>query len=167
LPRCPEANEEVIVRYWNSEKEKIESHRGAFRDFRPRTRIVPGAPQPPTVTGTGSVRPFLRQIYQRQVVVSAPVRRFLLFVLLAGVVYAFVLGDGGVIRIAMLRHERGSLDHKIKELDHNADVLETTIARLDSDPFYIEKTGRERYGYIKPGDKVYKIVDPADARKSK
>jgi cell division protein FtsB len=155
------------VRYWNSEREKIESHRGAFRDFRPRARVIPGA-QASVVTSTGSVRPFLRRVYQNQVMVSAPVRRFLLFVFLAGIVYAFVLGDGGVIRIAMLRHERSSLDGRIRELDHNAAVLETEIARLDSDPFYIEKTGRERYGYIKPGDKVYRIVDPAaDVKKSK
>jgi cell division protein FtsB len=155
------------VRYWNSEKEKIESQRGAFRDFRPRARIAQGA-QPSVVTSSGSVRPFLRRFYHHQVVVSAPVRRFLLFVLLAAVVYAFVLGDGGVIRIAMLQHERGGLDRRIRELDHNASVLETEIARLDSDPFYIEKTGRERYGYIKPGEKVYRIVDPSgDAKKSK
>jgi len=155
------------VRYWNSEKEKANSHRGAFRDFRPRAHVHPDA-QPSVVTSTGSVRPFLRRVYQNQVVVSAPVRRFLLFVLLAGVVYAFVLGDGGVIRVAMLRHERSSLDGRIRELNHNAAVLETEIARLDSDPFYIEKTGRERYGYIKPGDKVYRIVDPAaNGKKSK
>jgi len=155
------------VRYWNSEQEKIDSQRGAFRDFRPRARIIPGA-QPSVVTSSGSVRPFLRRFYHNQVVVSAPVRRFLLFVLLAGIVYAFVLGDGGVIRIAMLRHERSGLDRRIRELDHNAAVLDTEIARLDSDPFYIEKTGRERYGYIKPGDRVYKIVDPSkDSGKSK
>jgi len=155
------------VRYWNSEREKIDSHRGAFRDFRPRPRIGAGTP-PSVVTSSGSVRPFLRRFYHNQVVVSAPVRRFLLFVLLAGVVYAFVLGDGGVIRIAMLRHERSSLDHRIRELDQNATALDTEIARLDSDPFYIEKTGRERYGYIKPGDRVYRIVEPAkDAKKPK
>jgi cell division protein FtsB len=107
------------------------------------------------------VRPFLRRFYHNQVVVSAPVRRFLLFVLLAGVVYAFVLGEGGVVRIAMLRHERSVLDRRINELEHNANTLEAEIARLESDDFHIEKTGRERYGYIKPGDRVYKIVEPA------
>ena len=150
------------MRYWNSEQEKRDSQRGAFRDFRSRPRAASGT-QASVVTSTGSVRPFLRRFYHNQVVVSAPVRRFLLFVLLAGVVYAFVLGDGGVIRIAMLRHERSSLDRRIRELDHNATVLDTELARLDSDPFYIEKTGRERYGYIKPGDKVYKIVEPSKA----
>jgi cell division protein FtsB len=155
------------VRYWNSEQEKIDSHRGAFRDFRPRTRPA-GATPTSAVASSGSVGPFLRRFYHNQVVVSPPVRRFLLFVLLAGVVYAFVLGDGGMIRIAMLRHERSGLDHRIRDLNHNAAVLETAIARLDSDPFYIEKTGRERYGYIKPGDRVYRIVEPAkDVKKSK
>jgi cell division protein FtsB len=155
------------VRYWSSEREKIESHRGAFRDFRPRSRAANDAPKS-AVASSGSVRPFLRRFYHNQVVVSAPVRRFLLFVLLAGVVYAFVLGDGGVIRIAMLRHDRSALDRRINELDHNANVLDTEIARLESDDFYVEKTGRERYGYIKPGDKVYKIVEPAkESGKSK
>lgn len=148
------------MRYWHSEQEKVESHRGAFRDFRPRQRPPQSAPAT-GVTSTGSVGPFLRRFYHHQVIVSAPVRRFLLFVLLAGIVYAFVLGDGGVIRIAMLRHERSTLDRHIRELDHNADILQTAIARLDSDPFYIEKTGRERYGYIKPGDRVYRIVEPS------
>ena len=80
-----------------------------------------------------------------------------------GVIYAFVLGDGGAIRIAILRHERTSLDRNIVELQHNAALLENEIALLDSDPFYIEKTGRERYGYIRPGERVYKIV-PTDTK---
>ncbi len=149
------------MRYWNSEQEKTDTHHAAFRDFRPRARVAPGAPTS-AVASSGSVRPFLRRFYQSQVAVSAPVRRFLLFVLLAGVMYAFVLGEGGVIRIAMLRHERSALDRRIGELEHNADVIQAEIARLESDDFQIEKTGRERYGYIKAGDRVYKIVEPAE-----
>jgi cell division protein FtsB len=95
--------------------------------------------------------------------VSGPVQRFFLFLLFAGLIYAFVLGDGGAIRIAMLRHERSSLDRHLAELEHNAALLETEVARMDNDPFYIEKTGRERYGYIRPGDKVIKIVTPEQA----
>ncbi|HET6349954.1 MAG TPA: septum formation initiator family protein [Candidatus Krumholzibacteria bacterium] len=156
------------MRFWDSEHEKMNAQRSAFRDFRPRPRTASGAAPTSAVASSGSVRPFLRRFYHNQVAVSAPVRRFLVFVLLAGIVYAFVLGDGGVIRIAMLQHERATLDHRINELEHNATVLEAEVARLDSDPFYVEKTGRERYSYIKPGDKVFKIVEPAkDARKSK
>jgi cell division protein FtsB len=139
---------------WEYDRENEVERRGVFRDFKPRARHTGSS----VVTSGGSVGPFLRNFYRHQVAVSAPVQRFFLFLLLAGLIYAFVLGDGGAIRIAMLRHERASLDRNIVELQHSAALLETEIARLDSDPFYIEKTARERYGYIQPGDKVYKLV---------
>jgi cell division protein FtsB len=153
------------VRYWNSEKQKKGPQRSAFRDFRPRAQVAGGGMPTSTVAGTGSVRPFLRRFYHNQVVVSAPVRKFLLLALLASIMYAFVLGEGGAVRIAMLRHERSALDRRIGDLERNADILEAEIARLDSDEFFIEKTGRERYGYIKEGDRVYKIVEPAKVSK--
>jgi cell division protein FtsB len=155
------------VRYWEADRENsVEVRRSAFRDFRPRSR--PTGPNGAVVTGGGSVGPFLRRFYHHQVVVSQPVRRFFLFLLMAGLIYAFVLGEGGAIRIVMLRHERSALDRSNAELARHAALLESEIALLESDRFYIEKTGRERYGYIKPGDKVYKIVEPAkEAEKSK
>jgi cell division protein FtsB len=139
---------------WEYDRENDVERRGAFRDFKPRAKRNSSS----VVTNGGSVGPFLRNFYRHQVAVSAPVQRFFLFLILAGLIYAFVVGDGGAIRIAMLRHERGSLDRNITELQHSAALLETEIARLDSDPFYTEKTGRERYGYIQPGDRVYKLV---------
>ncbi len=148
------------MEYWKTEQDSKHDS-GAFHDYRPRTRTTPAHPS--VVASGGSVGPFLRKFYRHQVVVSAPVQRFFLFLILAGIIYAFVLGDGGAIRIVMLRHERASLDRNIAELEKNAALLESEIALLDSDPFYIEKTGRERYGYIRPGEKVYKIV-PTDSK---
>jgi cell division protein FtsB len=149
------------MHYWHAENDS-QREGGSFQDYRPRTK----SPQttPSVVASGGSVGPFLRKFYRHQVVVSAPVQRFFLFLVLAGVIYAFVLGDGGAIRIAMLRHERARLDRDIAELQRNAALLENQIAMLESDEFYIEKTGRERYGYIRPGEKVYKIVPDAKTR---
>ena len=143
------------MQYWKSESGST-GDSGTFRDYRPRSRAT--HTHPSVVASGGSVGPFLRKFYRHQIVVSAPIQRFFLFLILAGVIYAFILGDGGAIRIAMLRHERTSLDRNIVELQRNAALLENEIALLDSDPFYIEKTGRERYGYIRPGERVYKIV---------
>jgi cell division protein FtsB len=151
-----------MARYWEYDRENDVERRGVFRDFRPHAHSMGSS----VVTNGGSVGPFLRRFYHHQVVVSASVQRFVLFLILAGLIYAFVLGDGGAIRIAMLRHERASLDRDIAELTHNAALLETEIARLESDPFYIEKTGRERYGYIQPGDRVYKLVPTEPAKAS-
>jgi cell division protein FtsB len=139
---------------WEYDRENDVERRGAFRDFKPRAKRNSSS----VVTNGGSVGPFLRNFYRHQVAVSAPVQRFFLFLILAGLIYAFVVGDGGAIRIAMLRHERGSLDRNITELRHSAALLETEIARLEGDSFYTEKTGSERYGYIQPGDRAYKLV---------
>ncbi len=147
--------------YWRNGRETSRSA-DAFQDYRPRT-VAPKTSTSVVASG-GSVGPFLRKFYRHQVVVSAPVQRFFLFLLLAGVIYAFVLGDGGAIRIVMLRHERSGLDRSIAELNRNATLLENEIALLDNDPFYIEKTGRERYGYIREGEKVYKIVPGDDSK---
>jgi len=149
------------MEYWRKEQEASPAT-DAFQDYRPRGTTPKTSPS--VVASGGSVGPFLRKFYRHQVVVSAPVQRFFLFLLLAGVIYAFVLGDGGAIRIAMLRHERASLDRSIAELNRNATLLENEIALLDNDPFYIEKTGRERYGYIRPGEKIYKIVPGDDSK---
>jgi len=151
------------MRYWETEREtRTPDAHSEFRDFRPQPRAATAAPESVVASG-GSVGPFLRRFYRHQVVVSGPVQRFVMFLVLAGVIYAFVLGDGGAIRIAMLRHERATLDRRIGELENSATRLENEVALLESDPFYIEKTGRERYGYIKPGDKVYKLVEPTKA----
>jgi len=148
------------MRYWEFDREPSVTRRGTFHDFKRRPRTARGDGHS-VVAGGGSVGPFLRNFYRHRVAVSAPIQRFFLFLVLAAIIYAFVLGDGGIIRIAMLQHERAGLDGHIAELQQNAEMLQTEIARLQSDPFYIEKTGRERYGYIRPGETVYKLV-PTD-----
>jgi len=152
------------MRYWEYDREPSVEKRGAFPDFKPRRRTTRADVRQSAVTSGGSVGPFLRNFYRHKVAVSAPIQRFFLFLVLAAVIYAFILGDGGAIRIAMLQHEKAGLERHIAELEQNAEMLQTEIARLESDPFYIEKTGRERYGYIRPGETVYKLV-PADESK--
>jgi len=90
------------------------------------------------------------------------VQKILLLLVTAGLIYAFVLGDSGAIRIVMLRNERADLERQVAELQANAERLRSEIARLESDPFYIEKVGRERFGYVKPDEKVYRIVTEQD-----
>jgi cell division protein FtsB len=156
------------MRYWGTESRV--SQTAARTRARTATRSTPTT-QPsqrkttkPTtrskVAGPGSVQPFLRKVYRHQSAISGPIQRVLLLLGLAGVLYAFVLGDSGAIRIAILRHQRAQVDHDIAELKHNVALLENEIQRLEDDAFYIEKLGRERYGYIKPGERVIKIVTP-------
>lgn len=90
------------------------------------------------------------------------------FLMVSILLYAFVLGDGGVIRIASLHRERARLQGELQDLQLQAQMLSRHIERLKNDPFYIEKMGRERYGLIYPGELVIKMVlVPAGGDKSR
>jgi len=138
------------MRYWESPTKKR------------ATRRKLSATQKRSIASSGSVRqyPFLRKFYQHQAVISVGLQKFIFFLVLATLLYAFVVGDAGIIRIVTLRGEKEKLESNITMLDEDIASLDTEIERLKNDPFAIEKLGRERYGYVYPGDRVYKIIHP-------
>ena len=141
------------MRYWGSESTVTGSRKPRRRKAKTKTTIASG----------GSLKdyPFLRAFYQHQAYISSRLQRLLLFLIAAGLIYAFVLGDGGIIQIALLRHERGELSKDVTELRTNTQILTDEIARLRDDEGAIEKVARERYGYVYPDELVYKIVPEA------
>jgi cell division protein FtsB len=164
------------MRYWGTENNVSRSGKSASRSRRPRSHRTERRSRPDersgggsgarhSIAGGGSVKnyPFLRQFYRHQTQISARLQRVLFFLVLAALIYVFFLGDSGLIKITQLRLERSRLDRSIAELEHTNQQLEATITRLENDNFYIEKVGRERYGYVRPGDRVYKFI-PIDRR---
>jgi cell division protein FtsB len=131
----------------------------------PRTRRKPAsrkAPAKGSIASGGNLReyPFLRRFYQHQVAISDGIQKFIFFLIMATLLYAFVFGDAGAIRIMSLKKEKSNLEQTLAMLDQDIASLEGQITRLKDDPDMMEKLGRERYGYIYPGDRVYRIVHP-------
>jgi cell division protein FtsB len=120
------------------------------------------APAKGSIAAGGSLReyPFLRRFYQHQVVVSGGIQKFLFFLIMATLLYAFVFGDAGAIRIISLKKQKSDIEYHLAMVDQDIASLEEQIARLKDDPDIMEKLGRERYGYVYPGDRVYRIVHP-------
>ena len=104
--------------------------------------------------------PFLRKFYQHQAVISVGLTKFIFFLVIAVLLYAFVVGDGGIVRIMQLRHDKANIEQDLAMLDQSIGSLEYEIQRLDEDPSAMEKLGREHYGFVYPGDRVYKIIRP-------
>ena len=159
------------MRYWGTEDNVSRPGKTGKASRRPKRKSEraarkPAAPTRRTVASGGTVKnyPFLRQFYRNQSRLSEPLQKLLFALLVAALLYVFVLGDGGAIRITQLRLERSGLEDNIAELQRNTEHFEHTIARLQKDDTYIEKIGRERYGYIKPGERVYRII-PLNDRK--
>lgn len=136
------------MRYWESRQKREQKKKQSA----PKTAVANG----------GNLRnyPFLRTFYQHHAVISDGIQKFIFFLVIATLLYAFVFGDSGAIRLVTLTHEKENLDEDVVVLRTDIDRLQDEIERLKADPFVMEKMGRERYGFAQPGDRVYKIVRP-------
>jgi cell division protein FtsB len=95
---------------------------------------------------------------RRTIDVSPGVARALLIAVVAAIGLVFIAGDVGLWKLWIAQRQMKSLSAKITELERRNALLSAEIARLRTDPFTIEKVAREKYGYLRPGDKVYRIV---------
>ena len=83
-----------------------------------------------------------------------------LLVAIVTVAASALVGSDGVTRLLLLRGERQELgEGAVRRLQDNA-ALRAEIARLRSDPKYLEALARERLGLVRPDEMVYRFLDP-------
>ncbi len=93
---------------------------------------------------------------------SPRVARALFFGAIGVVFVVFIAGDVGLWKLWKAQRELKSLRARIEELEKRNALLREEIKRLESDPFAIEKVAREKYGYLREGDRVYRLVNPSE-----
>ena len=81
---------------------------------------------------------------------------FLIFFSLAVV---FIFGDHGVLKLYKIKNERKVIQKKIAELREEKEKLKYEKSRIENDLDYIEKIAREKYKMVKPGEKIFKVID--------
>lgn len=92
-------------------------------------------------------------------------RRFLL-IFLASIGIYLTFGEHGLWRMWRLKRKERELKKEVAEIEARRKVLEEEMKRLrEGDPKLIEKLARERYGMVKPGEKIYIILPPPEVRK--
>jgi cell division protein FtsB len=79
-------------------------------------------------------------------------------------VYAFVLSDTGIFRIAALKRENGSLARQKSELALRVNDLERQRKVETRDPMLEERAARERYHLVKKGEILYRYREADSAR---
>lgn len=84
-------------------------------------------------------------------------RVVLVLIVLAGVSYVFVAGDGGLMELAQGREDLRRLEGQVADLEAENDSLQRVLSRLESDPGFIEKLAREKYRMVKPRESLYLI----------
>jgi cell division protein FtsB len=100
---------------------------------------------------------------RRSVDITPRFARALLVAVVVLITLIFVAGDVGLWKLWTAQKQTKTLQAKIAGLEKENALLGSEIELLRGDSFTIEKVAREKYGYLKPGDKVYRILTPSDS----
>ncbi len=77
--------------------------------------------------------------------------------LLLALVFVIFISQNGVFDYVKLRREINVVNSSIKRLEDENVALKGKIDRMQRDDRYLEDVAREKYGFIREGEKVYRI----------
>ena len=70
-----------------------------------------------------------------------------------------VSNDMGIVRWYQLSRERNHVKAEIDQLIQEEAELTNELDRLTNDKEYIKKIAREKFHMVKPGEKVFRVID--------
>jgi cell division protein FtsB len=85
------------------------------------------------------------------------IRKYGLIVLLAALFFQMVFAEGGVFGYIVLLKDMRTIDASIASLEKENKSLTNEIDRLQKDDRYLEQVVRTRYGFVREGEKLYRI----------
>ena len=71
----------------------------------------------------------------------------------------FIFGDHGLLKLYNIKNERKIIQKKIAQLREEKENLKNEKSKIENDLDYIEKIAREKYKMVKPGEKIFKVID--------
>ena len=83
----------------------------------------------------------------------------LVFLICFSLVIVFIFGDHGLLKLYKIKNERKMIQKEIAILRKEREKLKTEKIKIENDLGYIEKIAREKYKMVKPGEKIFKVVD--------
>jgi cell division protein FtsB len=99
----------------------------------------------------GFFKNIVRYIYHRK-------KFFLYLLILLAVLSYAVFGKKGVLQRVELEMENRTLKEKLKTEQEKTTILQKEIQELKTSDSKIEKVAREKYGMVKEGEEIYKVV---------
>ena len=83
----------------------------------------------------------------------------LVFLICFSLFIVFIFGDHGLLKLYKIKSKRQIVQKKIVALREEREKLKTEKIKIENDLSYIEKIAREKYKMVKPGEKIFKVVD--------
>jgi cell division protein FtsB len=86
-------------------------------------------------------------------------RVYILLILLVGGITYLVYTDFGLKKLIAIKREKNNFQTQIQSLLNQQISIQNEITKLKIDTLYIEQLAREKFLMVKPGEKVFKIMD--------
>ena len=83
----------------------------------------------------------------------------IVFLIFFSFAMVFIFGDHGLLKLYKIKNEREIIQKKISQLREEKENLKNEKSKIENDLDYIEKIAREKYKMVKPGEKIFKVID--------
>ena len=83
----------------------------------------------------------------------------LMVALVIGCISLLVFSDRGLINLWSLKKEKLEIQNEINNFRNQIAIIEKEEEKLKFDEKYIEKIAREKFKMVKPGERVFKVIE--------
>ena len=94
--------------------------------------------------------------------IAATQRQFIqgiVFLICMSLIIIFIFGDHGLIKLYKIKNQRKNVQNHITQLRKEREKKKEEKNKIENDLEYIEKIAREKYKMVKPGEKIFKIIE--------
>jgi cell division protein FtsB len=89
--------------------------------------------------------------------VEEKIRKYGLIILFAILFFHFLFSDGGLISYIKVKRGINTAQTSISALDKENILLRNEIEKLQKDDEYLEEVVRKKHGFLREGERLYRI----------
>lgn len=86
-----------------------------------------------------------------------PVKRYGFIVFLSTIFFHLILMDGGIYDLLKAKLKTRTAKLSIMQMEDNNATLSRELRRIREDDGYLEEMVRKKYGFVREGEKVYRV----------
>ncbi|HBL24289.1 MAG TPA: hypothetical protein DDZ40_09260 [Deltaproteobacteria bacterium] len=86
-----------------------------------------------------------------------PVKRYGFIVFLSTIFFHLILMDGGIYDLLKVKLKTRTAKLSIMQMEDDNATLSRELRRIREDDRYLEEMVRKKYGFVREGEKVYRV----------
>lgn len=85
------------------------------------------------------------------------IRKYGLLLLISAMLFSLIFTEGGILGFVKTKMDIRRVNAEIVRLDKENELLMRELDKLQKDDNYLEEVVRKKYGFLREGEKLYRI----------